>query len=441
MTTGKGDVSESLLKDFLNTHHHVQFIRLQWVDYSGVLRARIVTKSIALKLASGSDEYSVPQSCLITPLSGPSEEFFEAIEDWKLIPDWSSLAVCGFRPSHAAVMCFTAQAGLEDPLARCPRKLLSTLVQEVEEKCGSKILMGFEMEFSFHDEAGNIVRTIDRSIDNCMMAGLRTTNLTILEDVVLALQTSGVESYHIHVERGDQFEIALAPMPPMQAIDAVVMAQETLRTISLQHGLRASLAPKPVYHGPLHGLHFHFSLNPTPANAPAFLAGVLSKLRTLCVFGLPSFDSYSRVVEECVGEWVGYGTGNRDMPIRRVNDGRWEFRLLDATANAYLFTAAMLASGLEGVKEKRELTMKDCQIVTYAFEPEEAEEMLRKHGITERLPATLAESIEVARKDEGMKALVGEMLLKKYLQVKSKDNRCFGLMTEEERRLRILDFF
>lgn len=433
--------TKSRVADFFKTYHDVKFVRLHWTDYSGILRARIITKVLAERLASGTEEYSVPQNCMVLPITGGAAGFSGSIEDWKLRPDWTSLIVCGFRPSHASVMCFTAHLGLENSLSRCPRNLLSGVLEDFETTCGTKILMGFEIEFSLHDESHNIVRSIDWSVGHCMLAGLRTKNLDIIEEVVAALEVSGIETYHFHVEEADQFEIAVAPLPPMQAIDALMITQETIRSIFVHHGIRASLAPKPVLRGPRNGLHVHLSLNPITSAAPSFLAGVLPKLRALCAFGLPSFDSYSRVSEECVGEWVGYGTGNRDLPVRKINESRWEFRCMDSTANVYLFAAALISAGMEGIKSGQNLTMRDCQILPCELPVEEAKQQLDDNGITDRLPRTLVESLEAVKGDEEIKAWVGDELLRMYLKVKEKDAEKFGEMSDEERRTKHLDYF
>jgi hypothetical protein len=48
-----------------------------------------------------------------------------------------------------------------------------------------------------------------------MTAGLRTQNLVIMEEIVAALEISGIAVYHFHSEITDQFEFALFSLSPM----------------------------------------------------------------------------------------------------------------------------------------------------------------------------------------------------------------------------------
>jgi glutamine synthetase len=100
-----------------------------------------------------------------------------------------------------------------------------------------------------------------------------------------------------------------------------MMAQETIRTIYICRGLEATTTPKPVFNGAQSGCHVHLSLNPA-VGATSFLAGILQKLRPLCAFGLPNYDSYYRVIGDCAGEWVAWKTHNKDLPIRQFSPNR-----------------------------------------------------------------------------------------------------------------------
>lgn len=430
----------SLVEKFFATNPDVKFVRLQWVDYSGVLRTRIVTKTRCKHLASGTDCCQLAQNCMVIPISTAPRCFPDGIEDWNLRPDWGTLMLCGFAPAHASLMCFTAHLGLANPFARCPRKLLYEVQNSFQDQYGSKLLMGFEIEFVLLDESSNLAQSMDRMIGYSMTAGLRTKNLVIMEEIVAALEMSGIEVYHLHTEVVEQFEIALSPLPPMQAIDALMMAQETIRTICIRHGLRATTTPKPVFNGPQSGCHVHLSLNPAP-EATLFLAGVLRKLKSLCAFGLPNYDSYYRVAGDCAGEWIAWGTHNKDLPIRQFSSNRWEFRFLDATANVYLFTAALLSAGMAGMKQKYVLTIRDCQVVPSALSLEEAERQLQDYGITERMPSKLQWSLDFAKSDKELQGWIGTELFTQYVKVKEKEVEYFSKMTDEERRQKFLGYF
>jgi glutamine synthetase len=428
----------ALVDEFFAAHPEVRFIRLQWVDYSGVLRTRAITKVRCKALADGTDHYSLVQNCMVIPISTAPRCFPDGIEPWRLQPDWSSLTVCGFDPKNASVMCFIAHLGLEDPFARCPRKLLSRLLDTIQEQHhgDARLLLGFEIEFVLLDPAStDLSKPTDRVVAYSM-----TTGLHVLEDIVAKLEVSNIPVHHFHTEVEDQFEIALSPLPPMQAIDALMMAQEAIRVVCQNHKLKATTAPRPVIGGPPNGCHVHLSINPA-LETPSFLAGVLEKLKPLCFFGLANYDSYHRVTGYCVGEWVGWGVGNKDLPVAGVSQNHWEFRFLDATANVYLFIAALLAAGMAGVQDKRPLCIPNCQVIPSMFTLEEAERRLREYGITERVPATLEQSLSAAKDDPDVQKWLGRELFTQYLKVKEKELEYFSKMPEEERRQKVLGYF
>jgi hypothetical protein len=106
---------------FLRKYPAVNFVRLQWVDFSGVLRTRIVTKIRCLQLAEGDDHYTLAQNCMIIPISTVPECFPEGPQVWELHPDWESLRVCGFAPKHSSVMCSISRKGAGEPHPRLTR--------------------------------------------------------------------------------------------------------------------------------------------------------------------------------------------------------------------------------------------------------------------------------------------------------------------------------
>ncbi|RYP41077.1 hypothetical protein DL767_001238 [Monosporascus sp. MG133] len=435
------------VEQFFQKHCDVMFVRLQWIDYSGVLRARVITKSRCVSMASEAsmDRCSLAQNCMVIPVSTAPRCWPDGIEEWHLVPDWESLTVCGsFAPTHAAVMCYTAHTGLADRFGRCPRSALRKALSAFDELCpGSELLMGFEIELVLLDSQTLCpIRSLDQTVGYSMMAGMRCQNLDIMEEIVTSLSKSGIGVYHFHVELIDQYEIALSALPPMQAVDSLVMAMETIRTVCFRHGLRASMAPKAVLRGPRNGCHVHFSISQTTdAAASSFLAGVLAKLKTLCALGLPNYDSYCRVAGDCTGEWIGWGTGNKDLPVRGVSSSRWEFRFLDATANTYLFITALLSAGMAGIRTRQMLDITDCQIVPSALSPDEAARQLQPFGITERMPTSLEATVRLARSDEELKRWIGYELHTQYFNVKQKEVEYFAKMTDEERRQKFLDYF
>ncbi|KAJ8067169.1 hypothetical protein OCU04_004536 [Sclerotinia nivalis] len=181
----------------------------------------------------------------------------------------------------------------------------------------------------------------------------------------------------------------------MQAIDGLVFACEAIRAIAAQHGIKATMTPKPMSLKTTNGLHMHIStigLEDTNDN----LAGILEKLRAITIFGIVNYEGFKRVEEDVAGEIVAWGTVNHDMPVRKINGSHWELRLSDATANFYLFLAVFLKAGMAGVYGKKPLIQKDVQKFPKDI-PDTA--LIEEYKVTERLPGSLKEAIEIARFD------------------------------------------
>lgn len=428
------------LEDFLQLNRSIKYIRLQWIDYSGVLRARFVPIARCLRIASGSENICLAQNSMLIPISTAPRIFSlsDYHETWFLRPDWSSLRPCGFRDGHAAVMSFVDQKDAETRFDKCPRMLLVQALERLEKEWGTNVLIGFEIEFVLLDGSNNVIEPVDRLNGYSRTAGLRAETLDLVEEIVQALEQSSIKIHHFHAEVQDQLEIALSPEPALEAVDSLVLAQEAIRAICVRRNLKATMTPKPTLTGPTSGLHLHLSLNKLErVSADNFIAGVLNHMGSLCAFGMANYDGYVRSASDATGTWIGFGTDNRDLPVRKIGDTHWEFRMMDGTANPYLFTAAVLLAGLDGLGKKTELVWKDCKIFPHLLD----ERMRVEYGMDKGMPVTLNEALDCLKRDVAVKTWIAEDLLKWFISVKDKEVEVFGKMTDEQRRRRFLEYF
>src|SRR5699024_6096840 len=138
-----------------------------------------------------------------------------------------------------------------------------------------------------------------------------------LRDLLVALEQQGVAVDQIHPEYGaGQYELSVAAEDPVGAADTFVLVRETIRALSIRHGLRASFSPKVLAEGVGNGGHVHRPLWRNGANvfsggpgryglgedAEAFSAGVLEHLPALLAVGAPSPASYLRLIPS---HWAG----------------------------------------------------------------------------------------------------------------------------------------
>ena len=93
----------------------------------------------------------------------------------------------------------------------------------------------------------------------------------------------------------------------------------------------------------------------------------------------------------------------------RIPYGRIEIRYGDSSANPYLVTAAVIASGLDGIKNNID-PGKPQNINLYETTPKEREEKGIKY-----LPQSLREAIECLKEDEIILESLGPNLSKEFI--------------------------
>jgi glutamine synthetase len=151
----------------------------------------------------------------------------------------------------------------------------------------------------------------------------------------------------------------------------MVLTRETIRALSVRHGLHASFSPKVLAEGVGNGGHVHLSLWREDSNifsggsgrygmtaeAERFAAGVLTRLPALLAIGAPTPASYLRLIPS---HWAGafqvWGLENREAALRlvtgspgNVGAANLEIKAFDLAANPYLVVAALLAAGTAGL--------------------------------------------------------------------------------------------
>lgn len=365
-------LSADALTTFLKSNPEVEFLRYQWLDIGNVQRLIIITKEHALNLANK----PLKISCLTLGLL-PDDSFnitrFKPAGYDELYPDWQSLRICtyvGNGKTHATVMCFVKEQSRNFPAwERDPRSLLQHALQRAEKDFDMRFLIGYEVEFYLFDSTNRAYsRPVGQLNQFYGAATLRDSRiLAVLEEIVQALLKAGIKATHFHSEIGrGMFEIPTGPLRPLDAVDALVFAKDAVQTIASKHGFTATCFPKPEA-SPSHvavGAHTHFSIdNATEKLADNFLAGILEYLPALCAFSMPNFDSYHRLggFRGTVGNWVGWGTEDKDVAIRKISGrtGYWEIRCADQMANMYYVLAAWITAGCEGVEKQMHLRWKD----------------------------------------------------------------------------------
>lgn len=119
------------------------------------------------------------------------------------------------------------------------------LYSDASSREGVEFLVGFETEFILLKDT-KPVQAVNEHMW-CNSAGLLsgTKETQVMEEIAEALIASGVELQMYHSESAPgQYEVVTGPLPPLQAVDALVHTRETIFNIASRHGLRATRAPR-----------------------------------------------------------------------------------------------------------------------------------------------------------------------------------------------------
>ncbi|MBB4699119.1 glutamine synthetase family protein [Sphaerisporangium siamense] len=368
------------------------------------------------------------------------------VGDLRLYPDLDRLAIMPALPGWAwAPADRYDQEGAPHPLDA--RHLVRREAARLAEH-------GFSVRASFEVEWAASVGGGDDFVPACTGPAYGMTRLTersaYLRDIVEALAASGVAVEQIHPEyAAGQYEVSTAAEDPVGAADTAVLVRETIRAVSLNHGLRASFSPKVLTDGVGNGGHVHLSLWRDGANLMAggdrrygltaegegFAAGILSRLPALLAVGAPSVASYLRLVpSHWAGAYACWGLENREAALRFVTGsagerGRaanLEVKCFDAAANPYLALAALLAAGRAGVAEGGALP-----------EPVDVDPATLREGVTP-LPSSLEEAVAAFEADATLKDAFGEAVIDTVATVRRGEIALFAGAAPDEiaRRIR-----
>lgn len=265
----------------------------------------------------------------MTPgLNGP-------VGEWNIYPCFETLRQLqiGETAEYAVVQCeFREKNGKQVPT--CPRSGLRQVV-EMGNMMGNEFQVGFEVEvvlMNFNVTDSKFVFGGDPISQAHNWSGTRAVHgpqiMPILEAILETLEKAGIDLQQWHPESAPgQYEFILPPLSPLMAVDTLLMTRDIISSVAAQNSLRATFVPKPFPNACGTGAHMHLSMS-EGANYESFYAGVLKHLPGLVAFGYPHETSYDRVADGAWsgGRWVGWGSQNRETPLRKVEDSHWELR-------------------------------------------------------------------------------------------------------------------
>ncbi|MDG4864270.1 glutamine synthetase family protein [Streptomyces sp. T-3] len=405
----------------------VHGVALTWVDNAGLTRVKAVplnrlpaAAERGVGMSPVFDVYLVDDSVTASRDTGGPDG------DLRLVPDLARLTALAGQPGWAwAPVDRFEQDGR--PYAGCQRHFARRMTARAAEH-GLELRMGFETEwvvtrdgqFACSGPAYGMTRLVELS--------------SYTDDLLTAFAAQGVSVLQIHPEYSPgQFELSIAPSDPVTAADEAVLVRETIRAVSLRHGLTPAFGPVHDPDGVGNGRHLHLSLwqggrnlcaggtGPFGMTAPseAFLAGVLAALPELLAVGAPSPASYLRLQPS---RWAGvfqcWGLENREAPLRFITGppddlsaANAEVKCFDPAANPYLLVGAVIAAGLSGLDTKQTLPP------PVSGDPVHQDQL--------RLPTSLPEALTHFERSTLLRNAMGDRLFEAFAAVRAAEAKLF----------------
>ena len=246
-----------------------------------------------------------------------------------------------------------------------------------------------------------------------------------------------VELHHHEVANAGQCEIGIRFNELVAKADEVQILKYCIHNTAHAYGKTATFMPKPLVGDNGSGMHVHMSISKDGKNTFAgdgyaglsetalfYIGGIIKHAKALNAFGNASTNSYKRLVKGFEAPTLlAYSSRNRSASIRipYIPDGnpkaiRIEVRFGDCTANPYLYFAALLMAGLDGIKNKihpGDPASKDL----YDLEPEE-------EATIPRVAFSLDEALDELDKDRDFLKQGGvfcDDLIDAYIELKRQD--------------------
>lgn len=410
----------------LVAENNIKFIRLQFTDILGIPKNVSITISQLDKALNNELMFD-----------GSSIEGFVRIEesDMYLYPDTNTFTIYpwrNFEEGGVARMICDVYNPDGTPFGGDPRYVLKRALKEAAD-LGFKLNVGPEAEFFLFHTAPDGSPTTSTH-DKAGYFDLSPVDLgeNARRDIVITLEKMGyeIEASHHEVAPG-QHEIDFKYSDALDIADKIITFKTVVRTVAQRHGLHATFMAKPIFGEAGNGMHMNQSLFKGDVNAfydpespnqlseimLQYVAGILKHARALSAITNPTVNSFKRLVPGYEAPvYIAWSYRNRSplirIPAKRGLSTRMELRNPDPTCNPYLALAAVLMSGLDGIKNKLK---PPAPVDKNIYEMSQLERWELGIG---NLPSMLSEALEELSKDEVVKQALGTHVLDRYLEAK-----------------------
>jgi glutamine synthetase len=416
------------------------------VDQHGQPRAKFLSPDAAVAaLSNGLDFsgaiYSLDSANTVFPPpfvrgGGFGIEEFTGFPDIVIVPDPTTFQVLPWSPS-TAWMLSDAYFSNGRPLPLDPRRILRKQLERLDQHSLS-YLSGLEVEFYITrlSDPGIALTATTQPAETPRVEPyqlgyqyLSEVRLDSINETVLALRDGlaavGLLPRSMEDEWGPgQMEFSLSPRPGLGSADAMILFRSAIKQICARRGLLATFMCKPILPNFFaSGWHLHLSLVDSSGDSAfmsadevlsptglSYVAGLIDHASALTAFTTPTINGYNRFQPYSFApDRICWAVENRGAMVR-VQGGpgdpgtHLEDRLGEPAANPYLYLAADLAAGLDGIE--RNLT------------PPARVEEDPYVADAKPLPASLDEALDALEKNSVYREQFGTEFIDYYLMMK-----------------------
>ena len=404
------------------TERGIKYFLISFTDLFGTQRAKLVPAAAIDAMARDGAGFAGFATWLdMTP----------ADPDLFARPDPESLIQLPWKPEVGWLAADLWMNG--SPVEQAPRVLLKRLIADAA-KDGLTMKTGVECEFFLIAPDGSAPADLaDRQMKPCYDQSALMRRYEVITEICDAMLGLGWQPYqNDHEDANGQFEMNWAYDDALVTADRHAYFKYMVRSIAERHGLRATFMPKPFADLTGSGCHAHVSLWREGRNVFAdesgelgisaegyhFIGGLIHCAEALAAITNPTVNSYKRINAPRTtsgATWapntISYSGNNRTHMIRIPEAGRFELRLADGAANPYLLQAAILASGLDGLRAERDPGQRlDINMYTHGHTVE---------GVR-TLPLNMLDALRALERCEVLGRAFGS-LLPSYLALKSEE--------------------
>lgn len=420
----------------------VQLVRFLYCDNGGVIRGKSAhVGQLARRMEGGIGLVKGMQSFTGVDTLAP-DATYGPVGEIRLIPDPDTFVVLPYAPRSGQMMTNMVELDRTN-WALDPRGFLQRMIARAA-AAELTIDAAFENEFYLAVHTDDGFRPVDRSL--CFSAiGMDSTE-EVIQDIVAALTAQGIIVELAHPELGwGQQELSIRHAPALTAADQQITYRQTVRAVAAQHGLIASLAPKPFVDQAGNGTHLHWSIWDTdhainrladPGDPDGLtplarhaIAGVLAHLPGLLGLTTPSVNSFRRLQPHFWSSaYTAWGIENREAAVRvpsrfwddEAGSTNLELKASDASANPYLALGGVIAAALDGIQ--RELDPG----APINEDPGNLTDAERDRLGIRRFPESAPAALDALEHDDVLMSALGAPLGTEYLKVRRAEAAVFA---------------